>query len=104
MTQYPLEGRERVILSLAQFRWVSLIFNVHYHSTGNCSPEKDHPAQLRAFHKLLEKHPDYGTPGDKHVRLVLIGGSRNADDAARLEGLKSLAKELGIVVRFPPGR
>ncbi|KAK7689918.1 hypothetical protein QCA50_006557 [Cerrena zonata] len=80
MTQYPLEGRERVILSLAQFR-----------------PEKDHPAQLRAFHKLLEKHPDYGTPGDKHVRLVLIGGSRNADDAARLEGLKSLAKELGIV-------
>ena len=40
-------------------------------------------------------------PGDKHVRLVLIGGSRNADDAARLEGLKSLARELGIAVRFP---
>ncbi|CAL1713659.1 unnamed protein product [Somion occarium] len=79
MAQFPLEGRERVILSVAQFR-----------------PEKDHAAQLHAFRKLIEKHPEYANPGDQHVRLVLIGGSRNKDDADRLESLKSLAKELGI--------
>ncbi|OCH87325.1 mannosyltransferase [Obba rivulosa] len=78
MAKLPLEGRERVILSVAQFR-----------------PEKDHPAQLHAFHKLLESHPEYRTP-EKRVRLVLLGGSRNADDATRVEGLKALAKELDI--------
>ena len=33
-----------------------------------------------------------------HVRLVLVGGSRNAEDAARVEGLKALSKELDIEV------
>ncbi|KAI0076731.1 glycosyltransferase family 4 protein [Panus rudis PR-1116 ss-1] len=79
MAKFPLEGRERVIMSLAQFR-----------------PEKDHAAQLHAFQTLLKTHPEYQRSGEKQVRLVLIGGSRDAGDAARVESLKSLAKELGI--------
>ena len=61
-------------------------------------PEKDHAAQLHAFKQLLASHPEYGKPGNAHVRLVLVGGSRNAEDAARVEGLRALAKELGIEV------
>ena len=61
-------------------------------------PEKDHAAQLHAFKQLLASHPEYGKPGDAHVQLVLVGGSRNAEDAARVEGLRALAKELGIEV------
>ncbi|KZT12185.1 glycosyltransferase family 4 protein [Laetiporus sulphureus 93-53] len=79
MAKFPLEGRRRVVLSVAQFR-----------------PEKDHPAQLRAFHQLLQSHPEYGHPGNAHVQLVLLGGSRNAEDAARVESLRVLAKELAI--------
>ena len=61
-------------------------------------PEKDHAAQLHAFSQLLSSHPEYGKPGDAHVQLVLVGGSRNEEDAARVEGLRALAKELGIEV------
>lgn len=61
-------------------------------------PEKDHAAQLHAFKQLLTSHPEYGKPGNAHVQLVLVGGSRNAEDAARVEGLRALAKELGIEV------
>ena len=78
MATFALEGREAVILSVAQFR-----------------PEKDHQAQLRAFHSFLVKHPEYKSHG---VKLVLIGGSRNAEDAARVDGLRKLAKELDIEV------
>lgn len=62
-------------------------------------PEKDHPAQLHAFRKLLDVHPGYGKPGALQVRLVMMGGSRNAEDAARVEKLRALARELGIEVR-----
>ncbi|TFK48788.1 mannosyltransferase [Heliocybe sulcata] len=79
VAQFPLQGRERVILSLAQFR-----------------PEKDHPAQLRAFSVLLSSHPEYRKDGTFPISLVLVGGSRNAGDAARVESLRALAKELGI--------
>ncbi|EIN12293.1 UDP-Glycosyltransferase/glycogen phosphorylase [Punctularia strigosozonata HHB-11173 SS5] len=78
MVEFPLEDREPVILSIAQFR-----------------PEKDHAAQLRSFAELLKNHPEYAV-GEKKVRLVLIGGSRNTDDAARVDGLKALAQELGV--------
>ncbi|KAF8895230.1 mannosyltransferase [Infundibulicybe gibba] len=81
MAQLPLEGRERIILSIAQFR-----------------PEKDHPAQLRAFNKLLQLHPEYATSPDQ-LKLVLVGGSRNSSDAARVESLRQLAKGLGIEER-----
>jgi len=80
MAKFPLEGRERVILSVAQFR-----------------PEKDHAAQIRAFHELLKAHPEYAkAESPEHVRLVLIGGSRNEGDAARVESLRKLAKALEV--------
>lgn len=77
MVKFSLENRERVILSIAQFR-----------------PEKDHAAQLKAFHELLKAHPEYKSQGG--VKLVLVGGSRNTEDAARVDGLKKLALSLGI--------
>ena len=61
-------------------------------------PEKDHQAQLRALAHLLREHPEYKSSSEDGVRLVLIGGSRNADDAARVEGLRALAKELSVEV------
>ncbi|KAI0365333.1 mannosyltransferase [Pilatotrama ljubarskyi] len=79
LAQFSLEGRERVILSIAQFR-----------------PEKDHAAQLHAFHKFLEMYPEYRGSGPSAVKLVLMGGSRNVGDATRLEGLRFLAQELEI--------
>ncbi|KAI0763548.1 mannosyltransferase [Trametes elegans] len=79
MAVFPLERRERVILSIAQFR-----------------PEKDHAAQLHAFHKLLELYPEYRGSGRSSVKLVLVGGSRNVEDATRVEDLHILARELGI--------
>ena len=57
-------------------------------------PEKDHPAQLRALYELFQAHPEYR----ETVRLILIGGSRNAEDAARVELLRALAVKLGINV------
>ena len=54
-------------------------------------PEKDHPAQLRAFAQLLADQPTYSS-----VKLVLLGGARNADDRARVQSLKDLAEELKI--------
>ncbi|ETW82230.1 glycosyltransferase family 4 protein [Heterobasidion irregulare TC 32-1] len=79
MSTFALEGRERIVLSISQFR-----------------PEKDHQAQLRALAHLLREHPEYKSSSEDRVRLVLIGGSRNADDAARVESLRALAKELGV--------
>ncbi|KAJ7134990.1 mannosyltransferase [Mycena crocata] len=76
MSRLPLEGRERVVLSIAQFR-----------------PEKDHAMQLRALEALLREHPEYAADG---IRLVLIGGCRNAQDEARVEWLRELARELGV--------
>ncbi|KAF9464212.1 glycosyltransferase family 4 protein [Collybia nuda] len=79
MTQFSVEGRERIILSLAQFR-----------------PEKDHATQLHAFARLLQEHPEFSNVREKDVKLVLVGGSRNVEDATRVEGLRSLARDLGI--------
>jgi alpha-1,2-mannosyltransferase len=74
----PLEGRGRIIVSLAQFR-----------------PEKDHRAQLLALSSLLGSHPEYR---NLPIKMVLIGGSRNAEDAERVEQLRAFAKELHIEV------
>ncbi|PSS34079.1 hypothetical protein EW026_g226 [Hermanssonia centrifuga] len=46
--------------------------------------------------QLLEKYPEYKSNGDKGVRLVLVGGSRNTEDAARVNGLRALAEQLEI--------
>lgn len=79
MKNFPLEGRERVVLSVAQFR-----------------PEKDHATQLKSFHALLTKYPQYAASGEKPTKLVLVGGCRNEGDRQRVESLRELAKELGI--------
>ncbi|KAL1744217.1 glycosyltransferase family 4 protein [Schizophyllum fasciatum] len=78
MAKYPLADREPIIVSVAQFR-----------------PEKDHPAQLRALHALFEAYPQHR----ETIKLVLIGGSRNAEDAARVESLRALAVTLGLEAR-----
>lgn len=62
-------------------------------------PEKDHAAQLYSLHELFKAYPEYAKAGESQVKLVLVGGSRNAGDAARVEGLRALAKELEIEVR-----
>ena len=75
---------------------INTMLNVltHCHSR----PEKDHRAQLHAFHQVLKTYPEYLSGGKLPIKLVLIGGSRNAEDAARVEGLRTLAKELKIEV------
>ncbi|KAF5393470.1 hypothetical protein D9757_000670 [Collybiopsis confluens] len=78
ISKFSLNGRDRVVLSLAQFR-----------------PEKDHPMQIRALHKLLLDHPQYGD-SEHPLKLVMIGGCRNLEDEARVNGLRSLAKDLGV--------
>ncbi|TDL23341.1 mannosyltransferase [Rickenella mellea] len=76
MAQFPLKNRERVILSVAQFR-----------------PEKNHQAQLFAFYELLVQHPEYRS-GPSAVKLVLVGGCRNAGDFSRVKGLRACVKDL----------
>ncbi|KAG6829127.1 hypothetical protein H0H92_005601 [Tricholoma furcatifolium] len=74
MIKFPLENREKIIMSVAQFR-----------------PEKDHAAQLHAFQRLLEVYPEHAD-----TKLVLLGGCRNAEDASRVDSLRHLTKELKI--------
>ncbi|EJU03065.1 mannosyltransferase [Dacryopinax primogenitus] len=78
LENFLLEGRQRVIMSLAQFR-----------------PEKEHATQLYAMRDLLEMNPEYRN-GANEVKLVLLGSSRNDEDAARVESLRQLAKKLGV--------
>ncbi|PPQ63599.1 hypothetical protein CVT24_004459 [Panaeolus cyanescens] len=77
ISRFPLTQREKVILSVAQFR-----------------PEKDHLAQVHAFHRLLERYPQYRK--DKSVQLVMIGGCRNEGDAERVERLRSAVEQLDL--------
>ncbi|KAF8547294.1 glycosyltransferase family 4 protein [Imleria badia] len=82
MAKFSLQDRERIILSVAQFR-----------------PEKNLHAQLYAFAQLLMDHPEYKTQegsGRDPVRLVLLGGARHQDDLDRVESLRALAKDLDI--------
>ncbi|KAG6910663.1 hypothetical protein DXG01_008707 [Tephrocybe rancida] len=75
MAQFALENREKIIMSVAQFR-----------------PEKDHAAQLLAFARLIHVYPEHAAT----TRLLLLGGCRNEGDAVRVEGLRRLARELKI--------
>lgn len=56
------------------------------------SPEKDHPAQLRALASLFSAHPEHRA----NVKLVLLGSARDAEDEARVDALKTMAVELKI--------
>jgi len=53
---------------------------------------------LKSFHRLLELYPEYACQGERCVKLVLIGGSRNEEDAQRVKDLRDLAMHLGIAV------
>ncbi|KAH9169525.1 mannosyltransferase [Lactarius sanguifluus] len=64
LSQFPLDGRPSLLLSLAQFR-----------------PEKDHAAQIRMMAALLQRYPEHR----QVVRLLLAGGVRNEGDSARYE-------------------
>lgn len=72
----PLNSRERerIVLSIAQFR-----------------PEKDHVLQLRSFALYLSKYQP-----QENVTLVLIGSCRGKDDEGRVQDLRNLAKTLGV--------
>lgn len=70
--------KEQTIVSVSQFR-----------------PEKDHPLQIRAFAKLLERTAWQQLP----PKLILIGGCRNQDDEQRVSALKKLCQELAIEER-----
>ncbi|KAG6816796.1 hypothetical protein H0H87_002765 [Tephrocybe sp. NHM501043] len=78
MARFTLANREKIVMSVAQFR-----------------PEKDHAAQLRAFAQLFTRYPEHAG----NTQLFLLGGCRNEGDADRVEGLRTLAKELKIEVR-----
>ncbi|KAF9433729.1 asparagine-linked glycosylation protein [Entomortierella beljakovae] len=79
----PLRGRERIVVSVAQFR-----------------PEKGHGLQLDSMAQLLKDHPEYrqkdSEVNPKAVQLVMVGSARNESDQARISELKVKAKELGI--------
>ncbi|KAG6865199.1 hypothetical protein C0991_004570 [Blastosporella zonata] len=75
MTRFVLENREKIVISIAQFR-----------------PEKDHAAQLLAFAQLLEIYPEHSA----NTRILLLGGCRNQGDADRVNDLRRLAKGLKI--------
>jgi alpha-1,2-mannosyltransferase len=99
ISSFTLSSRKRVILSVAQFRYeMPLFILLPGSSEASFSPEKDHSAQLRAFHLLLQSKPEYKSIGDSGVRLVMIGGSRNQGDANRVQELRQLTKELGLEV------
>lgn len=62
------------------------------------SPEKNHAAQIQALHQLLHSHPQLDGEGSGAVKLVLIGGCRNDEDAKRVDELRRLAKDLKLEV------
>ncbi|KAM4561552.1 GDP-Man:Man(3)GlcNAc(2)-PP-Dol alpha-1,2-mannosyltransferase-like [Fundulus diaphanus] len=75
------DRKRHTIVSVAQFR-----------------PEKDHPLQIRAFRKLLDRKGD-GPGGREALRLVLVGGCRNQEDEDRVLMLRGLCQELGVADR-----
>ncbi|CAG8439163.1 8868_t:CDS:10 [Acaulospora morrowiae] len=79
LSKIPLNGRSRVIVSVAQFR-----------------PEKDHQLQIQALSKLLINHPEL-RDGPEKIKLVLIGSCRNEEDQSRIDQLRKLCEQLDIV-------
>jgi len=80
-----LESTQRII-SLGQFR-----------------PEKDHPLQIRALARVRDLiNEDKGLSQEQkdkkweNIRLVLIGGCRNAEDESRVRDLKDLCRHLSV--------
>lgn len=90
MAMLPLRPTRRALPSLAQrLPWVV--------SVGQFRPEKDHPLQLRAFAEAVRGLAS--KPWASEMKLVLVGGARNAEDQSRVADLKALAATLGIADR-----
>lgn len=70
------ESKPKQIVSLGQFR-----------------PEKDHPLQIKSFHKFLSGLPEAER---RQYKLVLAGSCRHEDDQRRVQGLKKLCEELAV--------
>ncbi|CAL1536616.1 unnamed protein product [Lymnaea stagnalis] len=70
------ENKPKQVLSLGQFR-----------------PEKDHPLQIRAFHKFLMS---VNEKDRTQFKLVLAGSCRNEEDEGRVKSLQDLARELDL--------
>ncbi|XP_072118945.1 GDP-Man:Man(3)GlcNAc(2)-PP-Dol alpha-1,2-mannosyltransferase isoform X1 [Mobula birostris] len=60
-------------------------------SIGQFRPEKDHALQIKAFHGFLQKYTQKCS-----VKLILIGGCRNAEDEERVSCLKTLCENLEV--------
>ena len=60
---------------------------------GQFRPEKDHALQIRAMFELRQilEESEWSK-----VRLVLIGGCRNAEDEQRVQDLRDLCKHLSV--------
>lgn len=75
LQKLPLRPRDTVVISIGQFR-----------------PEKDHMLQIEAFNKFLNEYPQW----KGKVKLIMIGSSRNKEDAQRVENLKNRLIQLNI--------
>ncbi|KAA0147910.1 hypothetical protein FNF29_06999 [Cafeteria roenbergensis] len=90
MAMLPLRPARRALPAKAQrLPWVV--------SVGQFRPEKDHSLQLRAFAEAARGLACKPWAGE--MRLVLVGGARNAQDQRRVDALKAEAKALGIADR-----
>uniref|UniRef100_A0A915L3M5 GDP-Man:Man(3)GlcNAc(2)-PP-Dol alpha-1,2-mannosyltransferase n=1 Tax=Romanomermis culicivorax TaxID=13658 RepID=A0A915L3M5_ROMCU len=79
---YGLSGKSNMVV-MSKIRLISV---------GQFRPEKNHLQQLETLH-LLIKNPHFTT---KSIKLILIGGCRNDDDARRVDWLKKEAENLGV--------
>jgi alpha-1,2-mannosyltransferase len=68
--------RQQIILSVGQFR-----------------PEKDHRLQILAFQRFLKSPEGLKYP---RTKLLLLGSSRNAEDAELVSSLRGLVQELKL--------
>ena len=95
LSHLPLERRPSLLLSLAQFRY-GHFFPAHFRLCVHerARPEKDHAAQIRMMARLRISYPEHR----QSMRLLLVGGVRNEEDAARVEELKELADSLQVSV------
>ncbi|KAJ1648349.1 asparagine-linked glycosylation protein [Dispira simplex] len=78
LRDFPLVGRTRTIVSVAQFR-----------------PEKNHTLQIRAFAQYCVNYPELA----RDVKLVLVGSARHEGDRARIAELRELVASLQITDR-----
>ena len=95
LSHLPLERRPSLLLSLAQFRY-GIFLPALFPSlcSRGVRPEKDHAAQVRMMARLQISYPEHR----QSMRLLLVGGVRNEEDAARVEELKELADSLQVSV------